>query len=417
MKLAIPRCWAVFAATCVLFLLSQFFKTCIAVITPQLMADLALDASGISFMSAAFFYTFALAQIPMGIYLDRIGPRITMTALSLIAVSGVIIFAWAESLAMSAIGRALLGFGMACNLMGSFKLITLWFDPLRFATLSAMIASIGTLGNITSTTPLVLLVNGIGWRNVFVLFAAITFMAAMVFFIVVRDKSHETPFGGSPRSSPAGFHNMFSDLRLLLETRDYWIISFANFGRFGIYFALQSLWAGPYLMEAMQLSPINTGNIILALNIGFICGGPLFGYLSDSVLKTRKWIIIFGLASLCIIFLTVSLIPPGTSSFILTLLFFGIGFINSTGLVMYAQMKEQVPSNMAGTAMASINFFALMGAAALLHVLGNLMQSFYPEASFGPEAFRFTFLVCTAYLAAAALCYGFTRDTRGGNPN
>ena len=414
MKLSIPRCWAIFAATCSLFLLSQFFKTCIAVITPQLMADLSLDARGISFMSAAFFYAFALAQIPMGIFLDRIGPRLTMTVLSLIAVAGVFIFAWSDTLAVSVVGRALLGIGMACNLMGSFKLITLWFDPLKFATLSAMVASIGTLGNITSTTPLVLLVKGVGWRDVFTFFAVITFMAATVFFFVVRDKPHETPFGANSRPASKGFKNMFSDLRPLFKTRDYWIISFANFGRFGIYFALQSLWAGPYLMDAMGLSPIQTGNIILALNIGFAFGGPLFGFLSDSILKTRKWIVIFGLASFCLILSTVSLLPPGVNTLLLTLLFFGIGFFNSTGLVMYAQMKEQVPSEMAGTAMASINFFALVGAAALLQVLGNLMQYLYPDASFGPAAFRVTFLICTAYLAAATLAYSLTRDTKDG---
>jgi MFS family permease len=414
MKLSIPRYWVIFAATCTLFLLSQFYKTCLAVITPLLMADLSIDAKGISFMSAAFFYAFALAQIPMGLYLDRIGPRVTMTVLSLIAVVGGFIFAWSDSLAVSVVGRALLGIGMACNLMGSFKLITLWFDPLKFATLSAMVASIGTLGNITSTTPLVLLVKGVGWRDVFTFFAVITFMAATVFFLVVRDKPHETPFGANSLPASKGFKNMFSDLCPLFKTRDYWIISFANFGRFGIYFALQSLWAGPYLMEAMGLSPIRTGNIILALNIGFVFGGPLFGLLSDSILKTRKWVVIFGLACFCLIFLTVALLPPGANTLILTLLFFGIGFFNSTGLVMYAQMKEQVPSEMAGTAMASINFFALVGAAVFLHVLGNFMQYLYPDASFGPAAFHVTFLVCAAYLAVATLAYCLTHDTKNG---
>jgi len=413
MKISIPRCWIIFFATCTLFLFSQFYKTCIAVITPQLMADLSLDAKGISFMSAAFFYTFSLAQIPMGIYLDRIGPRATMTVLSLTAVAGVFIFAWSDSLAMSVVGRALLGVGMACNLMGSFKLLTLWFDPLKFATLSAMVVSLGTLGNITSTTPLVLMVNWMGWRDVFKLFASITFIAAAVFFLVVRDKPHETPFGANSRPSSKGLKNMFSDLLPLFKTRDYWIISFANFGRFGIYFALQSLWAGPYLMEAMRLPPVIAGNVILTLNIGFILGGPLFGFLSDSILKTRKWIVIFGLAGLCFILLTVALLPSGTSTLILTLLFFAIGFFNSTGLAMYAQMKEQVPSEMAGTAMASINFFAFVGAAAFLHVLGNLMQNLYPEASFGPDAFKITFVVCTAYLTVATLMYFFTHDTRG----
>ena len=156
----------------------------------------------------------------MGVYLDRIGPRWTMTVLSLAAVFGVLVFAGSNSLTMAVIGRRLLGVGMACNLMGSFKLLTLWFDPLRFATLSAMVVSIGTLGNIVSTTPLVLLLRDMGLRNVFVLFAAITFFVAIIFYSIVRDKPHETPLGPPQRTSVKGLKEILSDLFMLFRAKD-----------------------------------------------------------------------------------------------------------------------------------------------------------------------------------------------------
>ena len=376
------------------------------------MADLALDTKGISLMSAIFFYTFALTQIPMGVYLDHIGPRITMTVLSVVAVGGVLIFAGSNTLSASVVGRALLGFGMACNLMGSFKLITLWFDPMRFATLSAAVVSFGTMGNIVSTTPLVLLVHSMGWRQVFVLFAMVTLAASVLFFSVVRDKPHETPFGVDKKRTTKGLQGMFSDLGLLFKSKDYWIISMANFGRFGIFFALQSLWAGPYLMEVMKFSQVNTGNLIFFLNIGFILGGPFFGMLSDKILKTRKWIVIFGLCILFILLYVFAFLPQGTGFLLFAFLFFSFGFVGSSGLVMYAQIKEQMPPEMAGTAMAGINFFAFVGAAVFLHVIGNAMQNFYPEASFGPNAFRLAFLVCGIYMTVVAVLYVFSKDTR-----
>jgi sugar phosphate permease len=407
------KAWIIFAATCFLFTLSQFYKTSIAVITPQLMNDLALDAKGLSLMSAVFFYAFALAQFPMGVYLDRIGPRRIMSVLSLIAAVGVILFACSRSLGLAAAGRALMGFGTACNLMGSFKLLTLWFSPVQFATLSAMITSIGALGTITAATPLVLMVEGIGWRAVFALFAAATLIASALFYLVVRDRRHETPYGQSPLETPPPPQKMFATLGRLFESRDYWIISLGSLGRFGVIFAFQGLWAGPYLMQVMGYSPVKTGNMIFILNIGYIVGCPLFGMLSDRVFRTRKWIVVLGLGAHALIMLAFAMLPTDTSAAIVILLFFSFGFFFGAGMVMYAHIKELMPPEMSGTAMAGINFFGLMGVGIFLHGLGHLMQALYPEAPFGEAAFRMTYGVCFGYLLIATTIYLFTRDSVG----
>jgi sugar phosphate permease len=414
MKSVIVRSWIVFSAACSLFVISQFYKSCIAVITPQLMADLSLGASGLSLISAAFYYTFALTQLPMGVYLDRIGPRITMAVLSLISVAGATIFALSRNLAISVLGRALLGIGMACNLMGTFKLLTLWFSPLRFATLSTIIVSIGAIGTITSSTPLVILVEKFGWRHVFVGFGVLTLIVTVIFYLVVRDKSHETPYGASFRGTPE--QGPTPGLGTLFRNKDYWIISVATFARFGIFFAFQGLWAGPYLMQVMGLSQVNTGNLILILNIGAIVGAPFFGMMSDRVIKTRKWIIICGLSVLFLSMLIMALLPPGTGPLILAVLFFSFGMFGSASMVMYTQIKELMPPDMSGRALAGINFFGFVGAAVFLHGVGNLMQYLYPEASFGPEAFKTAFLLCAACLGFVSMLYGFTTDTKGEDP-
>jgi sugar phosphate permease len=414
MKSVIIQGWIVFSAACSLFVISQFYKSCMAVITPQLMADLSLGAKGLGLVSAAFYYTFALTQLPMGVYLDRIGPRITMTVLSLISVAGVVIFAFSYSLTMSVIGRALLGVGMACNLMGTFKLLTLWFSPLRFATLSTTIVSIGAMGTITSSTPLVLLVETFGWRHVFVGFGVLTLITTVIFYLVVRDKSHETPYGVPLRETSK--RGPAPGLGTLFRNKDYWIISVAAFARLGIFFAFQGLWAGPYLMQVMELSPVKTGNLILILNIGFILGGPFFGMMSDRVMKTRKWIITVGLNVLFLHMLIMALLPPGTGLLTLTVLFFSFGIFGSSGMVMYTQIKELMPPDMSGTALAGINFFGFVGAAGFLHGVGNLMHYLYPDASFGPEAFKIAFLVCAACFGFVSILYMFTTDTKGGAP-
>ncbi len=409
MKFALPRRWIIFFLTSSLFVLSQFYRASIAVITPDLTRDLSLDAGGLSMMSAAFFYAFALAQLPIGIYLDRIGPRITMTVLSMIGVAGALIFAWADSLTALVFGRALLGLGMACNLMGSMKLLTLWFSPLHFATLSAIIVSIGTAGNMAATSPLVLCVEKIGWRWTFAGTAFLNLLLVILFFLVVRDY----PQRGGHRGRPTNLLTILADFKQLFTKKDYWLISVSTFCRYGIYAAVQVLWAGPYLMNVHGLSAISAGNLILLLNIGFVCTGPVWGILSDRIFKTRKWIIIPGQFLLSATLLALAFLPVGTSVFLLALIFILFGVVGSTGGLMYTHIKEIMPLEKAGTAITGINFFTMVGAAAFLQGLGRYMQSFYSDNPFGAGAFQGIFVFCAVCLLMVSVLYACTRDSMG----
>lgn len=409
--MGLSRRWAIFTIASALFVLSQFYRASVAVITPQLMADVRLDPRGLSMMSAAFFYAFALTQIPIGIFLDRIGPRWTMTALSGVAVTGALVFAWGQSLETLVAGRVLLGVGMACNLMGSFKLLTLWFSPLQFATLSALVVSIGTVGNITATTPLALLVGWIGWRLTFSAFAGLNLALAAAFCLVVRDRP-ENP-GADVLTAPpvVASRRVFAGLGRLFRDRDYWIISIGTFCRYGIFAAVQTLWAGPYLMTVMGRSALVAGNLIFLLNVGMILGGPVWGRLSDTLLRTRKWVVIVGFLCLAADIGLLAILPLGASTGILAALFFAFGFFGSAGGIMYTHIKELMPLEMAGTAMTGINFFTMIGAAAFLQGMGALMQALYPDAALSPAAFKAALGLCCACLACVAAFYGFTRDT------
>lgn len=407
------RRWAIFIVTSLLFVLSQFYRASIAVITPNLMADLSLNTKGLSLMSAAFFYAFALTQIPLGIYLDRVGPRITMTCLSLIAVLGGLVFAWADSQTVLIIGRILLGVGMACNLMGTFKLLTLWFGPLKFATLTTFVISFGTAGNMVATTPLVLLVQGIGWRMTFTVFAIINLVLVIVFFLVVRDRNRDLPPHLQISEPPLGFRETLTDIYNLLHKRDYWIISWGTFCRYGVFAAVQTLWAGPYLLNVMALSQVATGNVIFSLNLGVILGGPVYGMLSDKIFKTRKWILVTGFLCLALTMAILAFLSSQTSFFMLAVIFFCLGVFNSTGTIMYSHIKERMPIEKAGTAMTGINFFTMVGAAIFLQGLGTLMQHLYPGAALGPEAFTAAFLLCAVCLFLVSFLYMFTTDTHG----
>lgn len=406
------KAWAVFLLSSANFFLSQFYRSTNAVIAPQLLGDLSLSTEDLGLLSAAFFYAFGLAQIPITILLDRIGARRMMTGFSLVGVVGAFVFSWADSLAMGILSRSLLGIGMACNLMGTLKLLTLWFDPLRFATLSGVVFALGTLGNMAATSPFVLLVDWMGWREAIRVVAGVTFLLVLFFYTVVRDRPEESTQKQSTANSPESSSHLLADLRLLLKNKDYWIISYGTFVRYGVFAAFQTLWAGPFLMEGVGLSPITAGHLIFLLNLGLLLSGPLWGAVSDRVFKTRKWLVCWDLGVLTLLLALTAGGGRDTGLTILVGLFLGFGLFQP-GTLMYVQVKEIMPLRMAGTAMTGVNFFTMVGAAFFLQALGGLMQSLYPEASRSLPAFHTAFLVCAAFMASVTVLYAFTKDTRG----
>jgi sugar phosphate permease len=407
-----PRRWLIFIIACSLFFLSQFYRVSNAVIAPQLLSDLSIDTKGLGLISASFFYAFALTQIPISLLLDKVGPRSMMTTLSAVGIFGAVIFSWADSLAFGVAGRVLLGIGMACNLMGTYKLLALWFSPKAFATLAGIVVALGTAGNMVATTPLVVLVDQMGWRFSFQFIAAINLILMLLFYVIVRDRPSENMADSS--TATMDIQQSLGNLRKLFAQKDYWIISFATFARYGIFAAFQALWAGPYLMEVMGYSALTTGNLILLLNVGMILGAPCWGTVSDRLFNTRKWIIVAGSISILLTIIILALIPPGTSVSVLSPLFFCLGFFNATGLLMYPHIKELVPSEMSGAAMTGINFFTMIGPAVFLQGLGILMQTLYPNASRGPEAFNAAFTVCIFSLLLVLVSYCFTKERLAG---
>lgn len=402
------RRWLIFIIACSLFFLSQFYRVSNAVIAPQLLADLSIDTRGLGLISASFFYAFALTQIPISLLLDKVGPRSMMTTLSTIGIFGAVIFSGADSFTLGVAGRVLLGIGMSCNLMGSYKLLTLWFSPRTFATLAGLVVALGTAGNMIATTPLVIMVEQMGWRSSFQLIAVINLILTVLFYMIVRDRPSESIPGSSP--AQMDIQQALGNLRKLFAQKDYWIISLATFARYGIFAAFQALWAGPYLMEVMGYSALTTGNLILLLNVGMIIGAPCWGAVSDRLFNTRKWIIVAGSISIFLALIILALIPPGTPLSVLAPLFFCFGFFNATGLLMYPHIKELVPPEMSGAAMTGINFFTMIGPAVFLQGLGILMQALYPNASRGPEAFNAAFTVCSGSLLLVLVAYCFTRE-------
>ncbi|MCP4667575.1 MAG: MFS transporter [Deltaproteobacteria bacterium] len=407
-----PRRWVIFAICTSLFLVSLFYRASNAIIAPELSRDLKLDPHDLGLLGAAFFYAFALIQLPLGPILDRIGAKTTMIFLNLIGVLGTLVFASAQGLTGGVMGRALLGVGMAANLMGTLKLLTHWFSPRKFASLTGLALSLGTLGSLAATTPLALLVEALGWRGSFFALASLNLFLTICLFFFVQDRPSDRQVDVEASPDATASFPLAASIKRLFSSWSFWAISFSIFFRYGAFASIQALWAGPFLIQYLGLSPVTAGNLLLIISIAFIIGSPTGGMLSDRVFRTRKWIVF--IASLITSAAVFALSRWQGTSFLplLGTLFFILGFFASFNPISYAHIKELMPEEMSGTAMTGINFFTMIGAGIFIHGLGGVIKQVGGDAAGGGEAYGAAFLICSVALFMSAGLYFTTRDSR-----
>ena len=275
-----------------------------------------------------------------------------------------------------------------------------------------LIMSVGLLGAMLASSPLVLLAEALGWRGAVLLLAGVNACLAVLLAAVIRDRPPGSPTIETGRTEKPANGRSRETVTTLIKSPDYWAISWTAFIRYGVFAGIQALWAGPYLMEVMGYSALTTGNLILLLNTGMILGAPFWGAISDRLLNTRKWIIVAGSICITLTIIALAAIPSQTPLSVLALLFFCFGFFNATGLLMYPHIKELMPMEMSGSAMTGVNFFTMIGPAVFLQGLGSLMQTLYPEASRGPGAFDAAFILCIICLLIVTILYIFTNERR-----
>ncbi len=378
----------------------MFTRVSTTVISVPLSEELGLTSSQLAGVAAAFYYAFAFSQIPLGVALQRIGPRLSAAALVCIGFSGTICFSLAATYPGLTAARVLMGIGMSGNLMIVLALLAAWFPANRFASLSGSVVSVGVLGNLLAATPLALLSQWIGWRGSFYVVAIIQAVVGFLFVVLSRD-------------SPSKAWNLLTRERKgtsrrfgsLFITYSYWAISFSSFVRYGYFAALQGLWIMPYLAFGLGMGEIESANALLAMGVGYMVALPLSGLLSDRIVRSRKWVVIAALAGFCLICFVMELWGQLMSSWWIVAVLFALGVFAGPGQIMYAHIKELVSPEFTSLAFTGVNLFTVLGAAAMTQLIGMVVSShpsnvnaslnFSPMWSVGIVALG---LACASYL-------------------
>ncbi len=386
------------AALTAAYVLSQFFRSFLAVLTPALGADLGATKADLSQASGAWFVVFALAQFGVGMALDRFGPR--RTAAILLAVGGgggSVLFASAGSPHAITAAMGLIGLGCAPVLMAAFFLFARNFPPARFAFLGSTMVGVGNLGNVVGAAPLAAAAETFGWRPVMLALGLIALAVAGAIMLFVKDP---------PRAEG---HAGLSGFGELLRLRTLWPLIPLTALNYAPVAGIRGLWAGPYLNEAFGADALTIGNATLGMALAMVAGNLAYGPL-DRLFNSRKWVVLAG-NSVVLAVLTALVFWIGAGIWVSALAMAVIGLFGSSYALLMAHARAFIPPHLTGRGVTLMNFYSIGGVGLMQLATGTVVSS----ASMPTDplaAWRALMIFYAVTLGLALLAYLFSRDAK-----
>lgn len=390
------------AALAVAYVLSQFFRSFLAVLTPVLSDELGATKGDLSVASGAWFAAFALMQFIVGVALDRFGPR--RTAVFLLAIAGgggAALFAAATAPWMVSVAMALIGIGCSPVLMATLYIFAKTYSPRRFALLSSWFIAVGLAGNVVGASPLAYAAEWWGWRQVMAGLAAITVVTSAAIYVLIRDPERSADQDAG-RDGFRGYIELVR-LRVLWPLMPLMLIGYATLA------VIRGLWTGPYLADVYGADTVDIGHATLWMALAMIVGTFLYGPL-DTIFKTRKWVNFVGgicLAS-SITFLAMAPEMPLSQAVVVLV---AIGFFGTNFAVLMAHARGFFPAHLVGRGVTLMNFFGIGGVGLLQFASGILVTR--AEASYSVSGtYQLLFGFYALLLAVALLIYLFSTDSK-----
>ena len=380
------------------YILSQFFRSFLAVIAPELGHELGLDPQALAALQTAWILGFIVMQFPVGWALDAWGPRRTVPVTMIASVIGALLFANAQSGFTLQIALALIGIGCSAIYMGAVYVFGRIYPPQRFALLCSWLIGIGSAGNLIAASPLALATSVIGWRGAILVMALITALVALLLALIIRNP---------PRATTARAEGLIDGLKIILSIRALWpLLPLATIS-YAVIIAERGLWAGPFLSDVYGLAPVDRGFILLimatAMSIGALIYGPL-----DRVFGGYKWISVIGTALSAAGFLGLALFEPSltTAAILLSIL----GAAGMTYGVLMAHGRAFVPDHLLGRGITFLNILFIGGAAIIQPISGAVMTRLLA----GPADFAYAVLHggFAVLLLISLAIYLFAKDVR-----
>ncbi len=355
------------------YFLSYLLRAVNAVVAPDLVADAGLSPAELGLLTAAYLGAFALFQLPLGVLLDRYGPRRVQAGLLCVAALGCLGFAAAPGFIGLLAARALIGLGFSAGLMASYKSSATWVPIQRRSLANTAIMSVGALGVVVATEPTEMLVSLIGWRAAFGVFASLILAAALLIFAV------------APRQdtvgAPAPFRRQFAELMAIIRRPLFWRVAPLLGLTSGVQIGIQTLWAGPWFRDVMGLSREDVARHLLWMAISFMVGILSVGVIADRL--GRRGIgpmpvmlgfnVLYFAAQAIIVFRIDGLMLPA---------WLAVAAFGQVAILAFPWFAAHIGKDLAGRSNATINFAMFIAAFCSQYAIG-LIIGLFPNTATG----------------------------------
>ncbi len=378
------------------YYLAFLFRNINATIAGPLAWEFGLAAGDLGLLASVYYLAFAAAQIPIGMLLDRCGPRRVQSIVLVAAALGAALFAVSDRYWLLLGGRALIGLGVAAAMTAGMKALVVWFPRERVPMLSGLMVTLGAMGALTATLPADFLIGWVGWRGLFELLAIASAGCAFVIYLVVPEPPAVTPVAGQPAAN--GLSRIYAEPR-------FWRLAPLSATCVGTAWALQGLWVAPWLSDVEGLDRAGLLRYLFVMAIALSMGALLLGATSNRLLRRG-----FGPRALLALVATVFIVAQMTLILRLPvpsyLPWAVIAAVGATTVLSYTILAEYFPKEFAGRANAALNVFHIGGAFVMQYLTGIMLQLWTPVEGHYPEvAYQAAFALNVVFQIAAGIWF------------
>ena len=369
--------WTSYTLVVLCYMLAYFHRMAPAAIATDLQQSFHASGAALGALAAAYFYTYTVMQIPVGVMADTVGVRKIVAIGAALAGAGSLLFGTADTLAVATLGRVLVGLGVSSMFISLMKLNSVWFHDRHFGTVGGLSLMLGNLGSVLAATPLVWAVTNTSWRNVFVAVGLFSIVLAVLVWFLVRNHPGEAGLPSmreldGKEAHPLHHGHWYDGLLKVMKNRASWPGFWPNLGVGGSLFAFAGLWGVPYLRDVYGMERSVAANHTMLLLFSFAVGALLIGMLSDRLGK-RVPVIVGGIAVYVLCWIPIVLAWHMSDN--LSFLLFALMGLGASGFTLtWASAKEVNPPALAGMATSVVNTGAFLGAAVLQPLVGWVMD-------------------------------------------
>jgi predicted MFS family arabinose efflux permease len=392
----------------------QIYRQSGAVLAIHFQEVMSLSATQIGLVSGAMYLGATLVQVPTGILFDRFGARITLSAMGLLAIGGLLWFATADQVLGLAASRMLIGIGHGGVITGIYMLAIAWTSPERMASTSALVIGLaGGIGGVLATTPLAVMLDRFGFLTTFLLLAAVTATATVAIWVLVRDHPsvpHQPASLPVPRQSES-LQQSLRGVWQIVCNRDLQKVIVMGSCFSAPFMTLGGLWAGPYMTEVFALQRADASYVLLAMMIAFNLGTVAYGPL-DRWFNTRKYVVLGGVVVMAALLIILAFLADSDPAIAIVLLV-SFAFFTPMYPVLMAHCRGFVPVQQAGRAITTVTLIGLGGVFGMQLGTGMVMDALRDGAGWSAaDAYRMVFLILAIALLLAASVYARVRDIK-----